>query len=287
MGVVGVVDSIGVLVRDDELTEGAPDDAEVEPEGPVLDVPDVALDAALHLPELLRLATVAGDLRPAGDAGTHEMAHHVLVDETGVLLGMGEHVGTRSDDGHVTAQDVPELGQLVDVHAAHEVAEGELAGVVLRGLQAVGIDVDMHGAELQAEEAPAAKACALLTEEDGAGTLELDDQGDEGREGQQQEQHEEGEKDVEETLDETVGGQLQRVDVVGVADGLADLLDLQAVAEGLGTHGDEVEVDDMAVAEAHDALDVIALGPGEGAVKLVGESGERGDCWDCWGCCRS
>jgi hypothetical protein len=50
------------------------------------------------------------------------------------------------------------------------------------------------------------------------------------------------------------------------------------VAEGLGTHGDEIEVDDMAVAEAHDALDVIALGPGEGAVKLVGDNG---------GCCRS
>ena len=274
----GTAKLICVLIGDNELAEGAPDDAEIEPERPVLDVPDVALDASLHLPQLLCLAAVAGDLCPAGDAGAHEMAHHVLVDEARVLLGMGEHVGTGADDGHVAAQDVPELGQLVDIHAAHEIAEGKLAGVVLRGLQAVGIDIDVHGAELQALEALAADARALLAEEDGTRTLKLDNQGDDGREGQQQEQHEEGEDDIEEPLDELVGGQLQRVDIVGVADGLANLLDLQAVAEGLGTHGNEIEMDDVAVAEAHDALDGVALRPGEGAVELVGDNG---------GCCRS
>lgn len=41
---------IGVLVVDDGLGDGLPDDAHIEPEAPMLHVPDVVVDAAFHLP---------------------------------------------------------------------------------------------------------------------------------------------------------------------------------------------------------------------------------------------
>ena len=47
----------------------------------MLDVPDIPLDAALHLLEGLGLAAEASDLAIAGDAGTHVVADHIFVDE--------------------------------------------------------------------------------------------------------------------------------------------------------------------------------------------------------------
>lgn len=140
----------------------------------MLDVPDVALNAALHLPEFFGLAAVAGDLRPTGDAGFGKMAHHVFVDEAGVFLGVLEHVGTGADHAHFAAEDVDELGQLVDVRAAHDFAYAGLAGVVFGGLQAVALGVDAHGAEFVAPELAAVAAAAFLLEEDGAGRTEFD-----------------------------------------------------------------------------------------------------------------
>ena len=88
----------------------------------MLDVPDVALDAALHLVEGLGLAAVAGHLAPAGDAGLDVVADHVLVDELGVFLGVLEHVGARADDAHVAEQHVDELRELVEAGVAHDLS---------------------------------------------------------------------------------------------------------------------------------------------------------------------
>ena len=135
----------------------------------MLDVPDVALDAALHLVEGLGLAAEAGDLAPAGDAGLDVVADHVLVDELGVFLGVLEHVGARADDAHVAEQHVDELRELVEAGVAHDLAPAGDAGVALRGLQAVGLGVDLHAAELKAGELLAVESGALLAEEHGAG----------------------------------------------------------------------------------------------------------------------
>ena len=66
----------------------------------MLDVPDIAADAALHLVEGLGLASVAGDLAPAGDAWLDVVADHVFVDQVGVFLGVLEHVGAGAHDAH-------------------------------------------------------------------------------------------------------------------------------------------------------------------------------------------
>lgn len=54
----------------------------------MLNVPDVPLDPALHLPEGLGLAAEASDLTIAGDAGANVVADHIFVDELRVLLGV-------------------------------------------------------------------------------------------------------------------------------------------------------------------------------------------------------
>lgn len=142
------------------------------------------------------------------------MTHHVFVDELAVVFRMVEHVGARSDDTHVTDQNIVELRQLVDVALSHEVAESELADIVLSGLNLVGILVDMHGTELIAFENLAVVARALLCEEDGTGTLNLDDEPDDGNQRNQANTYDETEDDVEGALDKPVGGLFQRFAVV-------------------------------------------------------------------------
>ena len=181
------------------------DDADVEPERPMLDVPDVALYAPFHLPQLLGLASESRFLGPARNARFHEVAHHVFVEQLAVHLRVFQHVWAWSHDAHVVLQHVPELRQLVDVALAHEVAKGELAWVVLGGLHLVGVLVDMHGAELIAHERASVHTGSCLLEEDGAGALALDDERYDGDKQAQGYEHTDGEHDVECSLDKLVG----------------------------------------------------------------------------------
>ena len=119
---------------DEERQGGLEDNLDIEPERPVLDIPNVFLYAFLHLPQFLGLTTATIHLGIAGDAGTTEMAHHVLVDDVAVLFGVGKHMRTGTDDAHVAFQHVEELRELVDVGLADEVAEGKFSRVVLGGL---------------------------------------------------------------------------------------------------------------------------------------------------------
>ena len=86
----------------------------------------------------------------------------------------------RADEGHVAANDVPELRQLVDVRASQDPADaGDPVVVRLRPLGAVALGVDAHAAELVDREAAAALAKSPLGIEDRATVVELDrDRGD-------------------------------------------------------------------------------------------------------------
>ena len=139
----------------------------------MLDVPDVAADAAFHLLDCAGLAAVAGDLAPAGDAGLDVVADHVLVYEVGVFFGVPYHVGTGSYDAHLPEQHVDELRELVYAGVAQYLAPPGDAGVAARGLQGVGLGVDLHAAELDAGELLAVEAGALLQEEHGPGHGQL------------------------------------------------------------------------------------------------------------------
>src|SRR3989442_9718701 len=86
--------------------EGQEEDLQVEAEAPALDVVEVVFDPLLDR----GLASPAVDLRPARDARLHLVAEHVAGHPPAELLDEARALGTRADEAHLTAQDVPELG---------------------------------------------------------------------------------------------------------------------------------------------------------------------------------
>ena len=99
------------------------EDAQVEPQRGVLEVPDVELD-----PLGPRQRRAAVDLRPAGQAGPDgeplPLAVRVVVD-------LDLQRRARPDQRHLAAQDVDQVRQLVDRRAAQERADARDPRVAL------------------------------------------------------------------------------------------------------------------------------------------------------------
>ena len=105
-------------------------------------------------------------LCPAGDAGAHVVAPRLLGAVERQILGQQ---GAGAYEGHVAAQHVPQLGQLVEGGGAHEApGAGEAVGVGEES--AVGVAAVGHGLELVETEQAAAAPGTQLREE-GAGTF--------------------------------------------------------------------------------------------------------------------
>ena len=68
-----------------------------------------------------------------------------------------------------------EIGDFVDMCAAHETAKGEYAWIIGCGLKCVALVIQTHGAKLVAYKCLAVKTGALLLEHYGAAALHLDD----------------------------------------------------------------------------------------------------------------
>jgi len=138
------------------------------------DVPEVAVDSAFELVVGGDAASEAVDLCVAGNAGLHAVTVHVVGHLIGIFFGVPEHVGTWANDGHVANQDVPELGDLIEVALAEELPEPGDAFVSPDCLTEVGTGVETHGAELVTDEFSSIATGASLTEEHGTsgGTLD-------------------------------------------------------------------------------------------------------------------
>src|SRR5215217_4439297 len=118
-------------------------DAQVEPEGPMLDVPDVQLD-----PLGPSQRGPAVDLRPSGDAGLDgeppALALGVAVD----LLLDGR---AGADECHLAADDVDQVRELVEREAAQDPAYARDPGVALDDVdaRAHGLGAAHHRAQLE------------------------------------------------------------------------------------------------------------------------------------------
>ena len=86
----------------DTVDDGHPEDAEVEPGGPVGDVVEVVLDALAKR----GVAAPAVDLGPAGNAGLHAMAGHVIGNGLAELLDEHGAFRARADQAHVALEHV-------------------------------------------------------------------------------------------------------------------------------------------------------------------------------------
>src|ERR1043166_1717307 len=133
--------------------DGAGENQAVEPQRPAVDVHQIELN-----PLLVGAPTAAADLPQAGDARLRGEAAHLVA--TGELREVALQDRPRSDDAHVAAQDVDELGQLIHAREPQPTPQGSRAGIVLdleeRAIAALGGELGfgalrsvVHRAELQ------------------------------------------------------------------------------------------------------------------------------------------
>jgi hypothetical protein len=115
------------------------------------------------------LLVAVGDRGEVGEAGAHLEDAGVRLRET---LHVARHLGARPDEAHVADEDVPELGQLVELEAAEHAADAGDARVAA-GRHLGPARRLPHRAELQDAERPPAPAGADLPEEHRAGRRQL------------------------------------------------------------------------------------------------------------------
>src|SRR5437763_14756984 len=90
------------------------DNPQVEQRAPIVDVPKIVLDAALHLFDLTSLTSVTVDLRPPRQARFDMMPKSIIGYHCFIFGVMRRGVRARTDEGHITPDDVEQLRQLVD-----------------------------------------------------------------------------------------------------------------------------------------------------------------------------
>src|SRR5690606_26265087 len=216
--------SIGVFVEE-AFEDGEENDFQVQPEGPAADVVEVVFDAFLHLVEGVGFAAPAVDLGPAGDAGLDLVAEHVAADELAVLLIVGDGVGAGADDGHVAAQHIEKLRELVQGGAAQKGAEWGDAAVVALGLgNGVAVFHDGHAAEFPDLDGAAVHAVAFLPEQRWPGGSEAHAQGDDQHGHGNDRENDQRQHYVLDTFDQPAGaihGRVEDADAGQAVDGFA------------------------------------------------------------------
>ena len=83
------------------------------------------------------------------------------------LAGLRCHIGSRAHEAHLAFQDVPQLGQLVDLAPSQKPSKGSDAAVAFK-CDARFLITDPHTAKLENSEWLALVPNAYLTEKDGA-----------------------------------------------------------------------------------------------------------------------
>src|SRR3989442_7621128 len=108
----------------EHLHHGAPEDPEIEPERPGVDVLAVELDDLLEVADRL----VPVELPEPGDAGLHGQSPPVV---RPIALDLVDHRGPRAHEAHFASEHDPELRQLVEMTGAKPFAERGDPRVVL------------------------------------------------------------------------------------------------------------------------------------------------------------
>lgn len=203
--------SIGTFAEGDGF-DGLEQVHEIDPDGPVADVPGVHGDALF----VGGVAAAAG-LPHAGDAGQD---HAVLAEVVAVALDFFGDNRARADEAHVAADDVPELRQLVEAGLTQEGAELGDARVVLELevllplFAGLGVLLEVflegflcvrdHGLELVAREEHAMLADALMREDDVALVADGDHDGQHDEDRRNEDTADGCADDVEDALDDAV-----------------------------------------------------------------------------------
>src|ERR1700735_3864696 len=149
--------SMGIVAGKDNKN-GPHHDGEVEPDTPVVDVPNIELDPSLHLIEGVRLAAGAVNLCPTRYTGLYVVAERIFLDNRCEMPFVRRRVGPRPDQRHVTQEHVEQLGELVNAVSTQPPADPRHPLVaLLRLLNDVAIFHHRHGAKLVDPERPPIK----------------------------------------------------------------------------------------------------------------------------------
>src|SRR5712692_8736110 len=103
-----------------------PEDLEVHGKRPVLQVIEVVFDAFRNR----GIAAQAIHLCPAGNPRLQEMSHIITFDFLAKPVHEKRTFGSRPDQAHIPAKDIPELGELVQVGFAEKLSQ-RTAAVIL------------------------------------------------------------------------------------------------------------------------------------------------------------
>src|SRR5437762_8010832 len=126
----------------EDMPQGQREYAQVEPDRPVLDVIQVVLYSLTEV----AVASQIVDLRPAGDAGFHEMFLHVPGKAIAKLGDKIRSLGPRTHQRHIAAEHVQELRQFVQAETSQQRAERPraLLGAPRPHRTALALDADRH-----------------------------------------------------------------------------------------------------------------------------------------------
>ena len=155
------------------------EDQHVEPGREVLDIVEVVLELEGDLIDPAHIALV--DLSPAGNSGFHDIAVAVKGDARHKERRKALRLGTRPDPAHLAAQDVEDLGKLVEAGLAKKRSEpgdprvGMRRGKrLLRVALLLGQRLAGHGPEFVDQERRAGAADSQLLEQGGPAVMEAD-----------------------------------------------------------------------------------------------------------------
>ena len=166
--------SVSKFLSRNDADEGLKENLQIKKEGVVLEVVKVGFKAREHLLEGCSVAVVQGGV------GRHARAHLVEV----LVARINGHnliykvfaLRSRAYKRHVAYENVPQLGQLVEVMVAKEASDTCEAVFVLfdAELRLSLLGVDFHAAEFIDEKRPSTFSDALLSVDGGAAILALD-----------------------------------------------------------------------------------------------------------------
>src|SRR6187401_2729425 len=94
-------------------------DAQVKPDGPILDIVKVKLDSGRQV----GIAAQIVDLCPSGDSGLHQVSLHVAGNLGAEDLHQLRPLRTWANDGHLASQHIDELREFVQARSAQKGAE--------------------------------------------------------------------------------------------------------------------------------------------------------------------
>ncbi len=140
----------------------------------------------------------AFDLRPACQAGPEAQAGR------GALRLIDGQKRPGPDKGHVAQQNVIDLGQLVQTHAAEKSADHRQAFGIGEN-PAIGAARGAHRPELEDSDLTATGAGALLPKDGGRSDVEPNDQKDEEHQGSKDDAERERNQSINDTLQSKIG----------------------------------------------------------------------------------